>query len=175
MIYITLFRVFNFRNILFCSTYNNSLCLYKTQALYIEILLFLLQNWSFSYIRKCVVTNSKPRFYAWYRILYHAFFNMWKYWRKGEAGCKPSFAAKIHIERKDFFMKKQLIKQTKKDVLANIFFYIFKNYLAVTTSDVPSTVADSVTSAKNSAGTYVRSLTISGAALSVSGIILPLT
>ena len=53
-------------------------------------------------------------------------------------------------------MKKQLIKQTKKDVLANIFFYIFKNYLAVTTSDVPSTVADSVTSAKNSAGTYVR-------------------
>ena len=72
-------------------------------------------------------------------------------------------------------MKKQLIIQTKKDVLANIFFYIFKNYLAVTTSDVPSTVADSVTSAKNSAGTYVRSLTISGAALSVSGIILPLT
>ena len=65
--------------------------------------------------------------------------------------------------------------ETKKDVLANIFFYIFKNYLAVTTSDVPSTVADSVTSAKNSAGTYVRSLTISGAALSVSGIILPLT
>ena len=93
---------------------------------------------------------------------------------KEKRGCKPSFSAKIHIERKDFIMKKT-INKTKKRCSREHLFYIFKNYSAVTTSDVPSTVADSVTSAKNSAGTYVRSLTISGAALSVSGIILPLT
>ena len=91
------------------------------------------------------------------------------------SGVQTVICSKNTYREKGFFYEKQLIKQTKKDVLANIFFYIFKNYLAVTTSDVPSTVADSVTSAKNSAGTYVRSLTISGAALSVSGIILPLT
>ena len=34
---------------------------------------------------------------------------MWKYWRKGEAGCKPSFAAKIHIERKDLLWKNNFV------------------------------------------------------------------
>lgn len=90
------------------------------------------------------------------------------------SGVQTVICSKNTYREKGFYYEKT-INKTKKDVLANIFFYIFKNYLAVTTSDVPSTVADSVTSAKNSAGTYVRSLTISGAALSVSGIILPLT
>ena len=90
------------------------------------------------------------------------------------SGVQTVICSKNTYREKGFYYEKT-INKTKKDVLTNIFFYIFKNYLAVTTSDVPSTVADSVTSAKNSAGTYVRSLTISGAALSVSGIILPLT
>lgn len=90
------------------------------------------------------------------------------------SGVQTVICSKNTYREKGFYYEKT-INKTKKDVLTNIFFYIFKNYSAVTTSDVPSTVADSVTSAKNSAGTYVRSLTISGAALSVSGIILPLT
>ena len=90
------------------------------------------------------------------------------------SGLQTVICSKNTYREKGFYYEKT-INKTKKDVLANIFSYIFKNYSAVTTSDVPSTVADSVTSAKNSAGTYVKSLTISGAALSVSGIILPLT
>ena len=45
---------------------------------------------------------------------------------KEKRGCKPSFSAKIHIERKDFIMKKTFNKTKKKDVLANIFFIFSK-------------------------------------------------
>ena len=90
------------------------------------------------------------------------------------SGLQTVICSKNTYREKGFYYEKT-INKTKKRCSREHLFYIFKNYSAVTTSDVPSTVADSVTSAKNSAGTYVRSLTISGAALSVSGIILPLT
>ena len=56
-----------------------------------------------------MVTNSKPCFYAWYRILYHAFLICGNIDGKEEAGAKPSFAAKIHIKRKDFIMKNNFV------------------------------------------------------------------
>ncbi len=91
------------------------------------------------------------------------------------SGVQTVICSKNTYREKGFFYEKTINKTNKKRCSREHLFYIFKNYSAVTTSDVPSTVADSVTSAKNSAGTYVKSLTISGAALSVSGIILPLT
>ena len=45
---------------------------------------------------------------------------------KEKRGCKPSFSAKIHIERKDFIMKKTINKTKKKMFTRTSFLYFQK-------------------------------------------------